>query len=233
MKPFQTRSIRLLGVASLSALAVGLTACGANEKSDSPESTVYGSDSSQPSNAANAAGNGGVEQQDKQGNGSSNQDGTQNAAEKRKREGLCATDQLEVTASAEQGAAGTSYYNIVFTNKGSSECTLKGFPGVSLVKDNNGSQIGRSAKRDSSKATEPVALKPGGKAVANLGITKAELHGGSCTPTQADGIRVYPPEETEAAYVPLKATGCEGNVDTLKIQPVQPYAPDAEAPNAG
>lgn len=234
MKPLQPRSVRLLGVASLSALA--LSACGGGGSSDSPESTVYGSNSSNPSNAASASGaegvNGGKTQSSDPANAVGNADGL-GSASNNDRKGLCKTDQLDVTAAAEQGAAGTSYYDIVFTNKSESECTLKGFPGVSLVKDNNGSQIGRSAKREGNTSTQPVMLQPGGKAVASLGITRAELHGDSCAPVQSDGIRVYPPEETRAAYVPLKATGCEGNVETLKIQPIQPYTPGAGAPNAG
>ena len=226
MKPIHPRSLRLLGVASFSTLALTLAACGTNGPSGNPESTVYGSDSSKPSNAANAGGNGGVREGSSQENRSDNQAQGHGVLSNNGGIGLCKTDQLQIAVSPEQGAAGTSYYNIVFTNKGQSECTLKGFPGVSLVKDNNGSQIGRSAKREEGTRHQPVVLQPGKQAVANLGITRAELHGDSCMPVQSDGLRVYPPEETHAAYVPFKATGCEGSVETLKIQPVQPFNGD-------
>lgn len=233
MKPIHLRSVRLLAITSFSTLALTLTACGTNGSSGNPESTVYGSDSPKSSNAANSEGNGGVGKDNSQANDASGQPQGHGVLSNNG-VGFCKTDQLQISVSPEQGAAGTAYYNIVFTNKGQGECSLKGFPGVSLVKDNNGSQIGRSAKREEGAKFQPVVLQPGKQAVANLGITRAELHGDSCVPVQSDGLRVYPPEETHAAYVPFKATGCEGSVETLKIQPVQPFNGDgAGAPKAG
>ena len=232
MKPLHFRSARTLGVASLSVVALSLAACGANDPSNDQGSTVYGSDSSQPSNAANASDHLGADGSGTQSGDPSQQNSKQKALASADNNGLCKTNQLEVTVTPEQGAAGTSYYNIVFENRSNKECALKGFPGVSLVKDNNGSQIGRSAQREEGIPAEAVALRPDEKAMASLGITRAELHGDACTPVQSTGIRIYPPEETLAAYVPLKATGCEGNVETLKIRPVQPYKPAPGTANA-
>src|SRR5579863_6807945 len=61
----------------------------------------------------------------------------------------CTTADLKVTRGQSNGAAGTIYYNIDFTNASSSSCFVQGYPGVSLVSagSGSGSQIGADAKR--------------------------------------------------------------------------------------
>ncbi|HEV8220728.1 MAG TPA: DUF4232 domain-containing protein, partial [Streptosporangiaceae bacterium] len=57
----------------------------------------------------------------------------------------CATGGLVVWISNVQGAAGTFYYTLNFTNLSGHACTLRGHPGVSTV-NLSGSQIGRPAR---------------------------------------------------------------------------------------
>ncbi len=56
----------------------------------------------------------------------------------------CATSALRASVPTGQGngAAGSSYYPIVFTNVSGASCTLYGYPGVSFVTGVGGSQIG-------------------------------------------------------------------------------------------
>src|SRR5215472_4306894 len=60
----------------------------------------------------------------------------------------CATSGLDVWLNTQgNGAAGTIYYQLEFTNLSGSSCTLFGFPGVSAV-SLTGTQIGNAAFRD-------------------------------------------------------------------------------------
>jgi hypothetical protein len=104
------------------------------------------------------------------------------------------------------GAAGSTEVTLVLTNNGGTECSLQGWPGVSFVGDNNGTQLGKAADFDRSTAHPTVTLQPGGTAQAPLKITEAlNYPQADCKPQQADGFRVYPPGSTAALFV--KASG--------------------------
>ena len=45
----------------------------------------------------------------------------------------CHFSQLGVRLGEHNGAAGTEYVAIVFTNRGSTSCSLRGYPGLSSV----------------------------------------------------------------------------------------------------
>src|SRR5262249_57737110 len=57
----------------------------------------------------------------------------------------CSTGGLVVWINNVEGAAGTLYYTLNFTNLSGHACTLRGHPGVSTV-GLSGSQIGRPAR---------------------------------------------------------------------------------------
>lgn len=145
------------------------------------------------------------------------------AKDERKRDGLCITPNLKIDADNMQGAAGSTLLDVVFTNTGDEECSLEGYPGVSLVTDNNGTQLGASADREESGESNKVTLQPGDRATASVRITKVgALDPEECSPKAADGIRVYPPEETRAAYIELKGLeGCTGKDKYMSVQPVR------------
>jgi hypothetical protein len=91
---------------------------------------------------------------------------------------------------------------LVLTNNGASECSLQGWPGVSLVGDGNGTQLGQAAEFDRSTPHPTVVLQAGGTAQAQLKITQALNYDTSeCQPKPADGFRVYPPGSKEALFV--------------------------------
>lgn len=122
---------------------------------------------------------------------------------------LCATSQLAVFLGDQDGAAGSTYINIIFINIGATECVLQGYPGVSLVGFGNGTQIGAPAARDFN-AAPLISLPPGISTSSRVRITRAENFDPSwCSPQPIDGLRIYPPEETHAAFVPLSGfSGC-------------------------
>jgi hypothetical protein len=115
---------------------------------------------------------------------------------------------------------------IQFTNIGSTSCVIQGFPGVSFVTGDSGQQVGAPADRDGEIAP-PVTLAPGQTAHAPLSM----LNGiGAyyppdtplCGATQIRGIRVYPPDDTAALFIPGNDTVC-GNpsTHTMTVRTVQ------------
>ena len=59
----------------------------------------------------------------------------------------CATRDLQAKAGVAQGAAGSVYQVIVFTNISNATCTLYGYPGVSLAAGTPVTQVGQAASR--------------------------------------------------------------------------------------
>lgn len=135
--------------------------------------------------------------------------------------GTCATEQLDIGLSNEQGAAGSRLADITFTNTSSEPCTLNGFPGVSAVTNNDGTQLGAAAERESGQETTTITLAPGHSARAGLKMTNVGvLDPASCQPQAADGLRVYPPGETASAFIRISGLeGCAGDAHYLSIQP--------------
>ncbi len=134
-------------------------------------------------------------------------------------EASCATKDLSITLGHQDGAAGTTHQQIEFKNNGQ-PCYLRGFPGVSLVVDHNGTQLGEPAKREK-KDYQEIHLEPGQSATASVGISAAGKYPKEeCHPAKADGLRVYPPNETHAVYIPLEVTGCDSEKSILTVSPV-------------
>jgi hypothetical protein len=130
----------------------------------------------------------------------------------------CASGQLSVAVGQSQGAAGSLIVPLVFTNTGSTTCSLQGYPGVSIV-GANGAQLGAAAAR-TGQATPLVSLPAGQTSTAifrqaNPGIL-------NCTPVSATGFRVYPPNQTAALFAADSSlTTCPGNPqESPQISPV-------------
>ncbi|MGG5260003.1 DUF4232 domain-containing protein [Phycicoccus avicenniae] len=111
---------------------------------------------------------------------------------------------------AGSGAAGSTYLLLTFRNTGGSACRLSGFPGVSFVGKGDGTQIGAPAARTGSAVA--VTLAPDASTTALLRVVDAGVYPSrSCAPTTADGLRVYPPGSTDAAYVARPLQACQGS----------------------
>lgn len=139
----------------------------------------------------------------------------------------CATAALKVTLGTSNGAAGSVYLPIDFTNTGIAVCTLYGYPGVSLTGGSPLAQIGAAAGRNPQAAATVVTLAPGGGvAHATLQVTVAGNYpAGTCQPTAATTLVIYPPGQTAAASVPYATTGCKStSVTILHVEVVQPGA---------
>ncbi|MBO0692376.1 MAG: DUF4232 domain-containing protein [Acidimicrobiaceae bacterium] len=125
----------------------------------------------------------------------------------------CRTVQLTASLSGASGAAGTIYYNLNFHNGSSTPCTLFGYPGVSYVRGSTGIQTGDPASRNASisgaSSPKAVTLAAGGSAHAVVGeVEVANYPSATCRPVAVRGLRVYPPDQTAALFVPQVAKGC-------------------------
>ena len=151
----------------------------------------------------------------------------------------CTTANLDVWLDTQgNGAAGSSYYNLNFTNLSAHACTLRGYPGVSGITQ-AGIQLGSAAGRNPQHAPALITLASAktangfndntsrSTATVILQITVAEnFPTSSCRPVTAAGLRVYPPGQKESTVVPYPFVACakSGSV-YLHIEAVQKYVP--------
>lgn len=126
----------------------------------------------------------------------------------------CATSSLAASLTGANGTAGSIYYALVATNRGSAACILQGWPGVSFVTGTDGQQVGAPASRIQGSAPD-VTVAAGGTASAVLQITEASNYGSGCDETPVTGLRVYPPDQTAALFVSHADHGCANSNDVV------------------
>ncbi len=140
----------------------------------------------------------------------------------------CATAALTVAVDNSQAdaAAGSTYFPVDFTNTSGTACAMTGYPGVSFVTAANvsGHQIGAAAARDPQYSATVVRLAPHGHAHAWLQVGSAGNYPEpSCHPVTAHGLRIYPPNQTQAGYVAQDFPACAlPSAGLLTILPVRP-----------
>jgi hypothetical protein len=194
---------RLLALAALGPVTAAAAACGTSSSSSSPGSTV--TVTVPPSSGGSAP--------------ASTPSTPQGSTPAGPAE--CTTAALHVKIGSGNGAAGTIYYDVVFTDVGSATCLLQGYPGVSLVSaaSTSGSQIGADAKRDSVTPSVQITLAAGQTAHAVLGVAEAgNFPASKCNPVNAHWLKVFPPDQTVAAYAPFTTQTCAStSVPTMRI----------------
>jgi hypothetical protein len=135
----------------------------------------------------------------------------------------CATQDLKASAGQGQGAAGSVYQTIDFTNISAKTCTLYGYPGVALAVGSPITQVGAAATRSNTAAPTLVTLAAGQTANALLRIAQAlNYPTAKCDPVTTTYLQIYPPNQTAPIYLAYKSTGCkETSVKLLTIGVVQ------------
>jgi hypothetical protein len=198
----------LTGVAFLAVtLAAG---CGSSSSSSSSPAAPASSAASSPTGAASAS--------SASPSGSATAPGgTAGAAT------ACATHDLKASAGEGQGAAGSVYQTIDFTNVSGKTCTLYGYPGVALAAGSPITQVGAAATRSNTTAPTLVTLAAGQSANALLRIAQAlNYPTAKCGPVATTYLQIYPPNQTVPIYLAYKSTGCkETSVTLLTIGVVQ------------
>ena len=131
------------------------------------------------------------------------------------REGL----DLRIGLGTSEGAAGSIYQDLTFKNITGHSCYLDGHPGVSYV-GSDGNQVGPSATRTGS--LEHVVLEAGHTGYATLRIVQY-MNFPNCTVATVDGLRVYPPGSTAAAFVAMSGKTCSNkqilSIDAVSLTP--------------
>ncbi|HEX4033817.1 MAG TPA: DUF4232 domain-containing protein [Solirubrobacteraceae bacterium] len=113
------------------------------------------------------------------------------------------------------GAAGSSFYDLQFTNLSARACRLSGYPGVSAV-NLRGRQVGHAASRDPQQPARTVTLAAGASAHTVLRIVDAgNFPRSRCGPVTAAGLRVYPPGQTASKLIPYPFAACARDSATV------------------
>ncbi len=104
-----------------------------------------------------------------------------------------------VAAGQGNGAAGTIYYPLEFTNLSGHTCSLYGFPGVSAISA-QGNQLGSPANWERTTTPHTVILAPGATAHTILAYHDAAVSTEpGCHPVNTtELLRVYPPGQRSA-----------------------------------
>jgi Protein of unknown function (DUF4232) len=135
----------------------------------------------------------------------------------------CRTSRLSLRMGNGGAAAGTAYQPIVFTNHGSGTCALRGYPGVAFVAPATGRQVGSAASHNPQQPVTTILITPDSSVSALLGIANYQnFPPGECLSHPVSGLRIYPPGNTAAAYVPFKAASaaCSTQVGQLNVAAV-------------
>lgn len=134
----------------------------------------------------------------------------------------CLTTDLRLTVGAANGAAGTIYYPLDFTNASGSTCTMYGYPGVAFVRSPGGGNVGAPAGRGIGIAPALVTLGPGATAHATLAVSDV-LIGNNCLhhQVQVRWVQVYPPDQFSALFGRLGRLGCaDRSLVTMRVSTV-------------
>ena len=123
----------------------------------------------------------------------------------------CTASDLGIWLAVGQGngAAGTIYYPLEFTNLSHHTCYLYGYPGVSAL-GRNGNQLGSPASWGSLRGAHIVNLAPGATAHTLLAYHDAMVTTEpGCDPVNsAANLRVYPPGQRSATFAAFSFQAC-------------------------
>jgi hypothetical protein len=137
---------------------------------------------------------------------------------------VCSTANLVVWVNVDegQGAAGTFYFPLEFTNVSNHTCRTWGYPGVSAT-NVNGKQLGDAAFRDSVYSPKWVNIPAGGTAHALFGYGAQEVSMTNCSPVNASFLLVYPPNQKAARRAFFDFPSCtKPHHSYLRVSVLQP-----------
>jgi len=127
--------------------------------------------------------------------------------------GACATSQLSLSAGPTDGAAGSIYTTFYLTNTAASPCSIRGFPGVSLL-DTAGGIVGQPATREGSEGPS-VRLGPDQRASFILRVGTATRTGCN-VPIPSTQVKVYPPDQSGPLQIPFATGSCAVSVQSVR-----------------
>ena len=129
-----------------------------------------------------------------------------------------------VAVTQGNGAAGSIFYPLQFTNLSRHACAMRGFPGVSAI-DRNGHQLGSPASWDHALPARTVVLAPGATAHSILRWSDATVATSpGCHPVSSPfELRIYPPGQYRATYAAFGLKACShAGPAYLGVETIQP-----------
>jgi hypothetical protein len=138
----------------------------------------------------------------------------------------CTAGALGAWVAVDQGngAAGSIFFPLQFTNLSKHTCTLRGFPGVSVI-DRNGKQLGSPARWDHVRPVTTVVLAPGATAHTILRWSDAAVTTSpGCHPVfTAFELRIFPPNQRSATHAAFDLEACShAGPIYLSVEPIIP-----------
>lgn len=131
----------------------------------------------------------------------------------------CGPNQLALSLQSrpQDSGAGNFFWDLQLTNNSTVECTVEGYPAVSLVSANSGATIGAvsSAEPGRSFPVTVVPLAPGASAFSLLHLTQAGAY--DCTIVPVTELAVTVPDWTDPrqATTPNPIDGCDDTSTAL------------------
>jgi hypothetical protein len=138
----------------------------------------------------------------------------------------CTASSLGAWVAIDQGngAAGSIFYPLEFTNLSRHTCAMRGFPGVSAL-DRNGRQLGSPAGWDRTAPVRTVVLAPGATAHTLLRWSDAAVTTApGCHPVFSTfELRIFPPGQRGATHAAFGLEACSrAGVRYLSVGPIMP-----------
>ena len=135
----------------------------------------------------------------------------------------CPTRYLAAKLGLAQGAAGSAYQVIDFTNISNLTCTFYGYPGVALAAGTPVTQVGLAATENPATPRQLVTLAPGAVANALLRIVDAgNFPAAKCHAVTATYLQIYPPNQTTPIYLSYRSQACAKPIHILTVNAVRP-----------
>ena len=129
-----------------------------------------------------------------------------------------------VAVSQGNGAAGSIYFPLQFTNLSRHACAMRGFPGVSAI-DRNGHQLGSPASWGRVTPVRTVVLASGATAHTILRYSDVAVSTApGCHPVFSTfELRVYPPDQFSATHAAFGLEACShAGPIYLSVGPILP-----------
>jgi hypothetical protein len=133
--------------------------------------------------------------------------------------------QLAAELTPPDAGAGQRYSKLIFTNNGSAECSMIGYPGFQLFGAGNAA-LPTHVLRNTQRASLLVTLAPGGGhaySVIHWGVIASAPGDSETDPCQPDPaqIQITPPNETHSLFQPWSFGPVCGE-GTLGVDPMMP-----------
>jgi hypothetical protein len=121
----------------------------------------------------------------------------------------CPIGHLGISLGQPQGAAGTTYMDVILTNKGAGSCSLTGYPTVFLTGD-SGAALGTGAAASPTYAPGTRTLAHNSSVHAIVGFPDAaDFQSGACS-SASNELLIYPPGQSTSLQLPFTQYGCPG-----------------------